>query len=93
MLEGVTVAESKAQKDELLLTGNDIDMVSQSGVLLKSMFVILLDVILALQLHLSMAHAKSGTKTSENSWMEFTSQRKELCQQIDLVREQYAHYV
>lgn len=31
MLNGVTIAESKAQKDELLLQGNDIDMVSQSG--------------------------------------------------------------
>jgi len=31
MLDGVTIAESKAQKDELILTGNDIDMVSQSA--------------------------------------------------------------
>lgn len=31
MLEGVTVTESTAQKDELILTGNDIDNVSQSG--------------------------------------------------------------
>lgn len=31
MLDGVTVAESKAQKDELLLTGSDIENVSQSG--------------------------------------------------------------
>lgn len=31
MLEGVTVEESKGQKDELLLLGNDIEMVSQSG--------------------------------------------------------------
>jgi large subunit ribosomal protein L9e len=31
MLDGVTIAESKAQKDELLLTGNDIENVSQSG--------------------------------------------------------------
>jgi large subunit ribosomal protein L9e len=31
MLDGVTVAESKAQKDELILVGNDIDNVSQSG--------------------------------------------------------------
>ncbi|RDB22817.1 60S ribosomal protein L9 [Hypsizygus marmoreus] len=31
MLNGVTVTESKAQKDELILVGNDIDMVSQSA--------------------------------------------------------------
>ncbi|KAJ3550056.1 hypothetical protein NMY22_g653 [Coprinellus aureogranulatus] len=31
MLEGVTIEESKAQKDELILRGNDIDHVSQSA--------------------------------------------------------------
>lgn len=33
MLNGVTIAESKNQKDELVLEGNDIDNVSQSGIL------------------------------------------------------------
>jgi len=31
MLDGVIVTESKTQKDELVLEGNDIDNVSQSG--------------------------------------------------------------
>jgi large subunit ribosomal protein L9e len=31
MLEGVTISESKNQKDELILEGNDIQNVSQSG--------------------------------------------------------------
>lgn len=33
MLDGVTVVESKAQKDEIILEGNDVQNVSQSGML------------------------------------------------------------
>lgn len=38
MLEGVTISESKAQKDELILEGNDVQNVSQSGVYLYTFF-------------------------------------------------------
>ena len=31
MLEGVTISESKTQKDELILEGADVQNVSQSG--------------------------------------------------------------
>merc|ERR1711890_143765 len=31
LLDGVTISESKSQKDEIILEGNDVDMVSQSA--------------------------------------------------------------
>jgi large subunit ribosomal protein L9e len=34
MLDGVVLTESKAQKDEFIIEGNDIENVSQSGVYL-----------------------------------------------------------
>jgi large subunit ribosomal protein L9e len=36
MLSGVTISESKAQKDELIIEGTDIENVSQSGTLMNS---------------------------------------------------------
>ena len=42
MLEGVTVSESKTQKDELILEGPDIAMVSQSGAYVSHLFIITL---------------------------------------------------
>jgi len=35
MLDGVTISESKAQKDELALEGADVQNVSQSGALMS----------------------------------------------------------
>lgn len=39
MLDGVTISESKAQKDELILEGNDVQNVSQSGSYLFFLFI------------------------------------------------------
>ena len=39
MMKGVTVVNSPAQKDELVLQGNDIEAVSQSGLLRNPIFV------------------------------------------------------
>ena len=35
MLEGVTVMKSEAQKDEIILEGNDVEKVSTSGILFQ----------------------------------------------------------
>jgi large subunit ribosomal protein L9e len=45
MLPGVTVSQSSSQKDELVIVGNDLDFVSQSGEFLKSLFFICISVV------------------------------------------------
>ena len=45
MMKGVTVVNSQAQKDELVLQGNDIEAVSQSGLITCLFFVVNPDLI------------------------------------------------
>ena len=74
MLEGVKIAESKAQKDELILEGTDVQNVSQSGAQLSqfkiSFFFSLRTSLLSffLQPPLSKVFAESETRISESSW-------------------------
>ena len=75
MLEGVTIYESKAQKDELILEGTDVQNVSQSGKHLlpeatRSSH------LTPGQLPLSTAFAGYETRISGNSWMVSTSPRR-----------------
>lgn len=72
MLEGVTIAESKAQKDELILEGNDIENVSQSGISLTKADETATHRFS--QPHRSKVAAKYGTRISVNSWMVSMSQ-------------------
>lgn len=67
MLNGVTVAESTAQKDELILQGNDIDMVSQSGTRPICRALSFTSNIFA-QLHLFRVYVGCGTRIFGNSW-------------------------
>ena len=73
MLDGVEISESKAQKDELILEGNDIDNVSQSGV--SSLRVQLNLPNTFVKLPQFKVFAVYERRTSENSWMVFTCQR------------------
>ena len=75
MLEGVTVYESKAQKDELILEGTDVQNVSQSGWSHRSEP--FRDLCLTPgQLHPFTAFAGYETRISENSWTASTSLRR-----------------
>ena len=67
MLDGVTIAESKAQKDELILEGNDVQNVSQSGISTAKTDEPATDRFS--QPHRSKAAAKCGTRISVNSLM------------------------
>jgi hypothetical protein len=67
MLDGVTVSESKAQKDELILEGADIENVSQSGSFMNHPQAAL--TLRDSQRHLSKAFAECETKIFANSWM------------------------
>lgn len=80
MLEGVKISESKAQKDELILEGTDVQNVSQSGAQLSqfkiSFFFSLRTSLLSffLQPPLSKVFAESETRISESSWTVSTYQ-------------------
>ena len=77
MLEGVTIAESKAQKDEYVLEGIDVDNVSQSGMFyLRRVIHYISDVFN--QRHQFKVLAEYGTKTFVNSWMVSMCQKNRL---------------
>lgn len=75
MLNGVIVSESKTQKDELILEGNDVDNVSQSGEWQRSWVLAFVMNILP-QPHPFKAYVASATKISVNSLMVSTCQTK-----------------
>lgn len=72
MLGGVEISESKAQKDELILEGNDIDNVSQSGTLAYRFCETV--PLTSYQLPPSRVFAAFATKISGSFWMASTYQ-------------------
>ena len=75
MLEGVVISESKAQKDELILEGTDVQNVSQSGVCISLQF-IAMTLTLLVQPRQFRAYAVYGTRISVNSWTVSTYRRR-----------------
>jgi|SRR6267142_1387919 len=74
MLGGVTVIESKAQKDELILEGNDVENVSQSGAFVGYWRVML--ILRSSQPHPSRAYVEYERRTSASSWTGYTFLRR-----------------
>jgi large subunit ribosomal protein L9e len=80
MMKGVTVVNSPAQKDELVLQGNDIEAVSQSGMLTSKLLFVYNTYLhlFFLQLHSSNSVLRSRTRTSESFLMASTSLKNQL---------------
>lgn len=83
MLDGVVVSESKAQKDEIILEGNDVQNVSQSGTSLHS--VCGYCVLISPKLRRSRVCAGYGTRISVNSWTVSTCLRRRLLPRSNLI--------
>jgi hypothetical protein len=65
MLDGVSVIESKAQKDEIILEGNDVQNVSQSGTFTTFCEELSPKPTFIFQPHLYRVPVVSGTRISE----------------------------